>query len=204
MLIEEFTFYDLGDYVYEKIEKLINKICELSKISEKGVIFFEIVGEIVQNAAKANFKEVLKLETQSDSSLCCKYRDLMKDFKERLPEAHFDLAKRAKDYNLYITLQANLSNSHILHLCVINNRPASNEEMDRLDFKIEESRKYTKLANYYLDHYDETEGAGLGTALIDISLRAMGYSNYLYRVYNDFQCRTIAELIVDLKENSKK
>jgi hypothetical protein len=72
--------------------------------------------------------------------------------------------------------------------------------MKRLNFKIKEAKKYTRLADYYLKHYDDTEGAGLGTALIDISLRAMGYKSFLYRVFNDNQNRTTAELIVDLKE----
>lgn len=200
MLAQEFTFYDLDDHVYAKIESIVEQICSRAGVSDIGVILFEIITEIVQNAAKANFKEVLRHEIAADMNHSQEYETLMKNFKDRLPTAHYELAEKAKKLNLYIMLEATLSKSAILHLCVVNNRPASMEEMRRLDNKIVESKKYVKLADYYLKHYDDTEGAGLGTALIDISLRAIGYKNFLYRVFNDSSSRTVAELIIDLKE----
>lgn len=202
MVIEEFSFYDLDDEVYQKIESTVEKICSRAGVKDIGVILFEIITEIVQNAAKANFKEVVRHEIEADMNHLQEYQSLMKDFKDRLPTAHFELAEKAKNLNLYIILEVMLSKSNIFHLCVINNRPASNEEMKRLNNKIFESKKFVKLADYYIDHYDDTEGAGLGTALIDISLRAMGFKNYLYRVFNDTLNRTVAELIIDLKEST--
>lgn len=203
LMLREITFYDLTDEVYDEIQKLSDDISKKISLSDKGLVFFEIVAEIVQNAAKANFKEVVRREITFDKSIKYEYEKLMMDFKNRLPKAHIELAQKAKKYNLYIKLEASLSPTNILHLKVINNRPASEQEMSRLDFKIEEAKKYSKLADYYLDNYDDTEGAGLGTALIDISLRAMGFKSFLYRVFNDTANRTIAELIVDLTQNKK-
>jgi hypothetical protein len=200
MQFKAITFYDLDDVIYDKITSVIRDVCGRTGHLDKEVIFFEIFAEIVQNAAKANFKEVVKREIEMDKKNKPEYEYLMKNFKDRLPKAHKELALKARRYNLFITLEVILSKSKILQLRCINNRPASERELQRLNYKIEQSKKYTKLADFYLDHYDDSEGAGLGTALIDISLRAMGYKNFLYRVFNDGDKKTITELVIDMDE----
>jgi len=199
--LKEYIFYDLSDEIYEKLFTVTSEILKNAGIVEKDEVFFELFAEIVQNAAKANFKEVIRREMQLDMNKEKEYELLMNDFKNRLPKAHIELANKAKDHNLYVMFRVYLNEAKILHLQVVNNRPASFAEMKRLDFKIEEAKKYEKLADFYLINYDDTEGAGLGTALIIISLRSMGYHDFLYRVYNDDMSRTVAELVVDLKES---
>ncbi len=200
MKLKTLTFFDLDDLIYDKITNLIKEICTITGHEDKEVIFFEIFAEIVQNAAKANFKEVVKKEIELNKPQKVEYEKLMKDFKDRLPKAHDELALKAEKYNLYIKLEVLLSRANIMQFKCINNRQASKREMDRLNHKIEQSKKYDRLADFYLDHYDDSEGAGLGTALIDISLRAMGYRNFLYRVYNDNHNQTVTELVIDLQE----
>ncbi len=200
MQFKTITFYDLDDKIYEIMDNLVNEICIKTGNHDKDVIFFEIFAEIVQNAAKANFKEVVKKEIERDKAKKIEYKELMKNFKDRLPKAHDELAVKAKKYNLFIQLDVTLSSANIMHLRCINNRTATNKEMERLNHKIEQSKNYSRLGDFYLDHYDDSEGAGLGTALIDISLRAMGYKNFLYRVYNEEGNRTVTELVIDLQE----
>lgn len=197
----EYTFYDLNDNIYSRIHTALDRILKDIKRNRIKDVFFQIICEMIQNAAKANFKEIIRREICLDMENKQEYQDLMRNFKDRLPKDHNLLAVKAKKENLYIKFNAYASENYILHLNVINNRPASSEEMVRLDKKIVESKKYDKIGDFYEDHFDDTEGAGLGTALIDISLRALGFSKYLYRVFNDTQERTIAELVVDLKEN---
>jgi hypothetical protein len=68
--------------------------------------------------------------------------------------------------------------------------------------KIARTLKYDDLMQYYLDHSDETEGAGMGLALVVILLKGEGIDPQLFRVKSTDH-DTIARIEIPMGRNFK-
>lgn len=85
---------------------------------------------------------------------------------------------------------------------VTNNTPVTIEEEKSLREKLEKGMQYGDIAQFYLDNADNTEGAGLGLALILIMLKGEGIDPSFFRIIIRKDV-TIARLEVPLSSNFK-
>lgn len=65
---------------------------------------------------------------------------------------------------------------------VINNAPITQQEEKSLREKLEKGMRYNDIAQFYLDNADNTEGAGIGLALILIMLKGEGIDPSYFRI----------------------
>lgn len=65
---------------------------------------------------------------------------------------------------------------------VTNNTPVIQEEEERMREKMKKAMSYNDIAEFYMDNMDNTEGAGLGIALIMILLKSENIDPHLFRI----------------------
>lgn len=83
---------------------------------------------------------------------------------------------------------------------VVNNAPITEQEEKSLREKLEKGMRYNDIAQFYLDNEDNTEGAGLGLALILIMLKGEGIDPSYFRIIIQEDV-TIARLEIPLTPN---
>jgi hypothetical protein len=76
---------------------------------------------------------------------------------------------------------------------VENNTAIAPAEELRLREKMKKSMSYNDIAEFYMDNMDNTEGAGLGIALIMIMMKSEGLDPALFRI-GTLEDRTIARV----------
>lgn len=165
-------------FVDEKSLLLINAIL-VKILSSQGNIFLletliTIIREIVFNAFKANLKRLYFEKSGVDLNDKDQYALLMQNFKDdylyRLDEIEEEVTSQ-ENYHIQINFK---KTENSLKVTVFNNVTIIEEEYNRIQTRLEQSKKYLNLADAYNDIYDSTEGAGLGLALMVFLLKNSG------------------------------
>lgn len=165
-------------FVDEKTLLLINSIL-VKILSNQGNIFLletliTIIREIIFNAFKANLKRLYFEKSGVDLNNKDQYAVLMNNFKEdylyRLDEIENEVNGQ-DNYQIQICFK---KTDNSLTITVFNNVQIIEEEYNRIQTRLEQSKKYQNLADAYNDIYDSTEGAGLGLALMVFLLKNSG------------------------------
>lgn len=196
------TYY-LSNYGEMLLNAIGERLLERFERPDLGDIMYTAVKELVMNAAKANLKRALikqhNLEPEDDAD----HSVLMKLFKENIRESQIKkFRKYFKSNNMPITVNFTFNNHDALCIKVKNAFGLLPHEEKRVREKFRQSMKYNDLMEYYLDHGDETEGAGMGITLVEILLGQSGFDRHLFTIYTNVKDdQTIARVEIPLSEN---
>ena len=75
---------------------------------------------------------------------------------------------------------------------ITNNAAVLPHEMERIRYRMEKAKIYNNLMEAYEDIQDETEGAGLGIALVMVTLKNIGIDQSLFRIESGDHSTTVS------------
>jgi hypothetical protein len=190
----------LGDSGEAKLKYILLKV--LSSVNREDLmeLFYTSAKELIANSTKAAIKRILFEENNVSQTDESRYDEIMGQFKENLTDKKFPFYKgKMKEKGLVVSIKFNYNENHIV-MSITNNFPLLPKEEERVRQKFHNAQKYDNLFQFYMDHGDNTEGAGMGITLVEIMLAQSGYDRHLFTIYNDkHKNETTARLEVPLQ-----
>jgi HD-like signal output (HDOD) protein len=164
-------------YISEDILILVNSIISrvLSKHDLQYIIYFviTILRELIVNSFKANAKRLFFLKNNLDISNPSHYNTGIVKFKDEIIGDFESLKDDILMSNNSIIFKLN-EEQNAVSFSVKNSVPILNEEMRRINQRFAAASGDVRFNDIYETLEDETEGAGLGIALIIMFLKNMG------------------------------
>jgi len=178
------TYY-LSDYG----EKVLNIVTAaiLNKYNRSDLldIVYTSTKELVINATKSNLKRVLFAKIGLDLHNPRHYEQGMAQFKEELKEENIRKYKGLfREHKFTVTVTFYYSAS-VLNIKIRNNTTLIPQEEDRIREKFKKAVSYANLFDFYLEHGDDTEGAGMGLTLVGILLNQSGIDKHQFTLYSN-------------------
>lgn len=190
--------------INSKLEKyvllIITEILKKHNQIRYTEMLYTTVKELAINAVKANQKRIFFEVNGLDIFDESQYAEGMVKFKQSFSDKMADeYGQKCMEKGINVTLNFFYKKDG-MHIEVINNTPVIKMEEIRMREKMRKSMEYNDIAEFYMDNMDNTEGAGLGIALIMIMLKGEGIDPNLFRIITKPK-ETIARIEVPFSEN---
>jgi hypothetical protein len=174
--------YAMSSYVEKVMDKAISFILDEFDKPDLKTIIYTCTKELVINGTKANIKRIFFEEQGLDINKVADYEKGMALYKDMMrEEITLEYGKKSKLRGLFVKISF-VYNKDVLKVEVLNNTHITDQEEKRLREKFALIMEYTDLMQYYMDHADSTEGAGMGLALIMTLLMAEKIDPGFFRV----------------------
>ncbi len=174
--------YRTSRHLEERVQEVLGEILKRHNRERLTPILYTVLKELIINATKANQKRVFFEENNFDIKNAEHYEVAIKQYKkifsENMGEIYAPKCK-LKDYYCIIIFEYNESG---LKIEIRNNTIIAKQEEKSLREKLAMAMGYDDLAQFYMDNADNTEGAGLGLALIIIMMKGEGIDPNLFRI----------------------
>lgn len=198
-----FQTYVLGDSGEERLKYIIESLLNHYNRIDLMDLMYTAVKELIVNSTKAAIKRILFEEKGISPSDEEKQESAMQEFKESLTDKKFPYYRKSmKSRNLQVNVIFSYNSQRIL-MKVVNNFEILPKEENRIREKFVKAKKYDNLFEFYMDHSDNTEGAGMGITLVEILLMQSGYDRHLFTIYSHNGTGTIARLEIPLSVDYK-
>lgn len=194
------TYY-LSEYGQTALNHILARILERYNRSDLHDVLYTATKEIIMNGTKANLKRIIFSEMVLDYPEKEDYDAAMVEFKEHL------VADKVKDYRKqFINLDYHVSatfyyTKNVINIKVKNNFPLFEQEEQRIREKFQKSEDFSNLIEFYMQHGDETEGAGLGLTMVGILLQESGIDRHCFTISTNEYNETAAKLEIPLTED---
>ncbi len=140
---------------------------------------FTCLSELLGNAIRANYKNIYfeNYCQKKDSIEVIPYNVALQLFKMEFASYSSNLHSIALEKEIKATIKMYIETT-VLHIEVLNPMPLSEIEKNNIKRKIEDSKKFSSLNDYYKEIVDDSgkEGAGLGIVFVIMMLRSLGLS----------------------------
>ncbi len=181
------------------VEKHIQYAVEsiLDKNKQPGLVttLYTILKELVINGCKANQKRIFFDERGLDIANPADYERGIEEYTKSFSESMaLEYGHKAREKGYYVLIDFQFDPTG-LTLEVVNNTAIAKEEEEMVRGKLKKAMGYNDIAEFYMDQAmsGESEGAGLGIALIIILLKGEEIDPNLFRILIE-EDRTIARL----------
>lgn len=172
------------------ILRLLNKYNKL----DMTATLYTCIKELAVNGAKANIKRILFDEVKIDLENESDYRRGLEIFRDKLTDKFIsEYAQKAKDRGLFVDVKFEYDDDKLI-VEVLNNSALTKREDERVREKFRDGLKYDNIGELYMDMQDNSEGAGMGIALILMMLKSEGIDPHFFTIYSDYQHKTIAKI----------
>ncbi|HOT44238.1 MAG TPA: HDOD domain-containing protein [Spirochaetota bacterium] len=171
------------DGIYARLLTLNDQLYVLNSV-------ISIMREVVANAQKANAKRVYFTGSGLDINRPEDYKKGMKTFKTHFMQKPDEMSALLMKSDFTVSIDFSI-NDRGLSISVRNNAPVLPREMERIRHRIEKAGIYKNLLEAYNDIEDGTEGAGLGIALVIITLKNIGIDPSLFTIDSDGNATTV-------------
>lgn len=186
----------MTEMVEEHIKFAAHSILAKTNRSNLIDVVYTILKELAINGCKANQKRVFFEERGYDIRNADQYRVGNEEYKKTFSEdMALEYGIKAKAKGLYVLIDF-LFDADGLTIEISNNTPITPQEEASMREKLKRAMGYNDIAEFYMDQAmagGETEGAGLGLALIIILLKGEGVDPKYFRIMIN-QDKTIARL----------
>jgi hypothetical protein len=193
------TYY-LSDYGETVMNAITSRLLTRFERPDLNDVVYTCLKELVMNAGKANLKRIVFAESGLDPMSPEDYDRGMVAFKQNLPERRIkSYRSKFRKYNLPVTVTFYYEPFRVLKIKIKNVCTLWPTEEERIREKFRYACDYQDLMQFYLAHGDETEGAGMGMALVGILLDQLGIDRHLFSIYSSERYNeTIARLEIPL------
>ncbi|MBN8219780.1 MAG: hypothetical protein J0L53_02600 [Spirochaetes bacterium] len=172
------------------ILRLLNKYNKL----DLTATLYTCIKELAVNGAKANIKRILFDEVKIDLENESDYRRGLEIFREKLTDKFInEYAQKAKDRGLFVDIKFEYDDTKLI-VEVLNNSALTKREDERIRDKFRDGLKYENIGELYMDMQDNSEGAGMGIALILMMLKSENIDPHFFTIYSDYSNKTIAKI----------
>ncbi|MCB1315732.1 MAG: histidine kinase [Leptospiraceae bacterium] len=183
-------------YILHTLELILEK-CGRSDLIEMA---YTITKELCINGMKANQKRIFFEERGLDIANPEDYSRGVEEFRNEFSDEMNEVyGKKAIQRGIFVKIYLTYSDDGLC-IEVVNNTPIAAEEERRMREKMKKSMAYNDIAEFYMDNMDNTEGAGLGIALIMILMKSAEMDPNLFRIYT-LPDRTVARCEVPFNAN---
>lgn len=169
--------------VFEK--NVLQIITEILNTKNKGKftdMLYTITKELAINGIKANQKRVFFEDEGLDIMNPQDYEKGVASYSKKFSEKMVDeYGKRCLARGVYVNVRFEYTDEGVV-VEVLNNTPVIKTEEGRMREKMKKAMGYNDIAEFYMDNMDNTEGAGLGIALIMILMKNEGIDPHLFRI----------------------
>jgi len=196
-----FRTYYLSDYGEMVLRVIASSILERFGRSDLMDIVYSAAKELIINATKANLKRVVFTELGLDLLSPSEYEKGMHIFKERLVEdkvKEYEKVFKEMDYPVVTTFYYW---PNVLNIKVKNSFMLLPEEEKKIRSKFERAHSFANLLDFYMEYGDDTEGAGLGLAMVGILLDESGIDKHAFTLYSNQYNETAARLEIPLTKD---
>lgn len=181
----------------QKVEKYLQHSLRLvlDRFSRGDLLdmVYTITKELTINGVKANHKRLFFEERGFDIQDPTAYEEGVAAFRlEFTDEGTEQWGALALKRGIFVKIHLSFDDTGLC-IEVINNTPIAEIEERRMREKFKKSMGYSDIAEFYMDNMDNTEGAGLGIALIMILMKGEGFDPNLFRIYTQPD-RTVARV----------
>lgn len=192
--------YSLEEGMESKLHRAIKDILDHYERPDLEDSVYSIVKELAINGNKANLKEFIFHQLEIDPHNPGDYERGMAEFRSRLNQHGFEVLGpklRSEGYEVLIRL---IQGASRLFVEVINNVPVPRPEDQRIRDKLRECMQYESLADFYLDHADDSEGAGIGFAMVIILLKGEHIDPHAFTLNTTRPGKTIARVEIPMEK----
>ncbi len=166
-----------------------------SRFAKEGMgdTIYNVVQELINNAVKANLKRTFFNDNGYSFDDEKSYAEGLAAFKESLRTiSEEDWKKAVRNLGLRVTVEVDADEKRIL-IYVENNAIMIPEEERRLRSHLARAMEVKNLVQFSEAYGDDSEGAGLGLALVIMLIKDMGFDPEFFRVFTKGQS-TVARL----------
>ncbi len=184
-----------------EIREFLDELEQNLELDSLSHILHSLLHELITNGVKANLKRAFFQEHEYDPDDPESYIRGVREFKDNYLElADKSIHRRAlKNLDLNTTIEFHMDEDRLL-IQVENNVLMLPEEERRIRDKLNKAMGTRDLVEYAKDYEDETEGKGLGLAMIILLIKFLGFSPEHFRVYSH-EGGTIARLEFPLNKD---
>ncbi|NCN08965.1 MAG: hypothetical protein GW938_03890 [Leptospira sp.] len=154
---------------------------------------FTISKDLLLNGIKANLKRLFFQEIKADIAHPSDYELGVRMYKSKVLHGKLpDYKEAAIENDFYVEINL-FDNEKGFFISVKNNQTMVNNEMNKIRSSILHSQNYNDIMEYYLERADDSEGEGIGIALIVLLLKSMNSRLENFQIRNEDDC-TIASV----------
>ncbi len=174
--------YALSSDIENTLDKIITTILgKYDRIDLKSLVY-TCTKELAINGTKANLKRIFFEEQSLDINNIEHYEKGIEIYKKLMREdLSLHYGKKAKQSGLFVRISF-IHDANSVQIEVTNNTPITVQEEARLRAKLANTMKYDDLMAYYMENADDTEGYGMGIALIIILLKSENIDPNLFTI----------------------
>lgn len=194
------TFYlsDYGELALKVIARTI--LARFDRLDLIDVVY-TAAKELVINATKANLKRIVFEELDLDANNPVDYDKGIAYLKAHLVEDKVvEYRHRFRERNFPVTATFYYQ-PNVLNIKVKNNFHLLPYEESRIREKFRTAQTFSSLFEFYTEHGDDTEGAGLGLTMVGILLEQSGIDKHSFVVYSNRFNETAAKLEIPLRDD---
>jgi hypothetical protein len=164
------------------ILKIISGILKKHDQERFTDMVYTILKELAINAVKANQKRMFFEDNKLNISDENDYQEGIVKFKASFSDSMSEeYGRKCMERGIYCQINF-YHNTTGMYVEVVNNTPVLRTEELRMREKMKKAMGYNDIAEFYMDNMDNTEGAGLGIALILILLKNDSIDPNLFRI----------------------
>lgn len=189
----------LGDSGEAKLKFILTELLERFGKVDFLEMLYTCTKELILNSTKAAIKRLEFIEAGANPENPEEYERLMKSFKDTLTDKKFPHYKaKMKECGFYTKIKFDHNHERII-IKIINNFPLLKKEEERIREKFIKAKKYDNLFEFYLEHADSSEGAGMGITMVEILLAQSGLDRHLFTIYSSqMKKETVAKLEIPI------
>jgi hypothetical protein len=179
----QFITFKLSDEDEKLIGKSIEKILEFYRHPEFKEVTYSCIKELLVNGTKANLKYIYFNEQNLNINKSDDHKRGTQEFKEKISEDFAtELGKIAKKKGLFVRLIIN-HEPHGLRIEAMNNTQINEMDNMRIREKLSNAMQCENILDFYMNFADDTEGEGIGLALVVVLLKESGIDPKHFRVF---------------------
>jgi hypothetical protein len=194
----------IGDVGEAKLKYIIYKVINKYNREDLMELLYTAAKELIVNSTKAAIKRMIFQEMGLNINDPEEYSKGMEQFKGQLNDRKFPFYRKRMKTNKYFIKITFTYTEKLITLSIINNFPLLRIEEDRIREKLQAAKKFDNLFEFFMEHGDNTEGAGMGITMVEILLSQSGFDRNLFSIYSSSQqMETTAKVDLPITEESK-
>lgn len=193
--------YALTDYGEKVLLIIITSILEYCQRKDLIDVAYTAAKELVINATKANLKRLIFDKKAYDWQEPEIYNEGLEEFRSYLSEYSIQTyEEQFKKKNLPVTATFYFTED-VLNIKVKNNFSLYPIEERRIREKFSRAHLFSNLVEFYMEHGDNSEGAGLGLTMVSILLEQSEIDRHSFILYSSEKYNeTIAKIELPLTD----